>query len=132
MERGFPAATVDEYFAALPEAQRKTLEPVRRVILSAIPGGSERISYQIPMFEYHRLGLVGLSVAQEFCSLHLMSPPLARELAGPLADALTEGELVGCTVHFTPERPLSAATVRRIVALRIAEVDARVPLAAAR
>jgi uncharacterized protein YdhG (YjbR/CyaY superfamily) len=121
MERGYLAGTVDEYFAAIPEAQRSIIEPVRRAILDAIPGGAERIGYQIPMFEYQRRGLVGLSVAQQYCSLHLMSPPLARELA----DTLTEGDLVGCTVHFTAERPLSEATVRRIVRMRVAEVDAR-------
>lgn len=128
MERGFSAGTVDEYFAAIPEAQRSVLEPIRRWILAAIPGGSERIGYQIPMFDYQRRGLVGLSVAQQYCSLHLMSPPLARELQG----ALSEGDLVGCTVHFTAERPLSEATVRQIVRMRVAEVDARVGLAAAR
>jgi uncharacterized protein YdhG (YjbR/CyaY superfamily) len=128
MERGYSAGSVDEYFAAIPEAQRSVLEPIRRWILAAIPGGSERIGYQIPMFEYQRRGLVGLSVSQQYCSLHLMSPPLARELAG----TLPEGDLVGCTVHFTPERPLSEATVRRIVRMRVAEVDARSSMAAAR
>ena len=121
MERGYPAATVDDYLAAIPEAQRSALEPIRRWILAAIPGGSERIGYQIPMFEYQRRGLVGLSVAQQYCSLHLMSPPLARALK----DQLTEGDLVGATLHFTADDPISEETVRLIVARRIAEVDAR-------
>jgi uncharacterized protein YdhG (YjbR/CyaY superfamily) len=121
MERGFPADTVDEYFAAIPEAQRAVLEPVRRVILDTIPDGAEHIGYQIPIFDYRRRGLIGLSVAHDYCSLHLMSPPLARELAGQL----TEGDLVGATLHFTPEAPLSEETVRMIVRRRIAEVDGR-------
>ena len=29
MERGYPAATVDDYLAAIPEAQRSALEPIR-------------------------------------------------------------------------------------------------------
>jgi uncharacterized protein YdhG (YjbR/CyaY superfamily) len=128
MERGYPAGTVDEYLAAVPEEQRAALESVRRVILDAIPDGSERIGYQIPMFEYHRRGLVGLSFADGYCCLHLMSPPLARAVAG----FLDEGELLVCTVHFTADRPLGEATVRRIVAMRVAEVDAAAPLAAAR
>ena len=128
MERGYPAHTVDEYLAAIPDAQRAALAPIRRVILEAIPGAGEHIGYGIPIFDYRRRGLVGLSVAKEHCSLHLMSPPLARELAG----TLSEGDLVGCTVHFTPERPLSEATVRRIVRMRVAEVDASVGMAAAR
>jgi len=128
MERGYPPVTVDEYLAAVPEDQRSALEKIRRVILDAADGITERIGYQVPMFEYHRRGLVGLSVSQQYCCLHLMSPPLARELA----DALGEGELVGCTVHFTADRPLSESTVRRIVRMRVAEVDAKSPVATAR
>jgi len=128
MERAYPATTVDEYFAAIPPAQRAALEPIRRWILAAIPGGSERIGYQIPMFEYQRRGVIGLSVTQETCALHLMSPPLARALAGTLA----EGELEGCTVHFTAERPLSEATVQRIVRMRLSEVDERASMLASR
>jgi len=121
MERGYSAGTVDEYLAAIPETHRAALEPIRRVILSTIPDAGEHIGYGVPIFDYRRRGLVGLSVANEFCSLHLMSPPLARELKG----TLDEGDLVGATLHFTADAPLSEATVRRIVELRIAEVDAR-------
>jgi uncharacterized protein YdhG (YjbR/CyaY superfamily) len=120
MERGYPAHTVDEYLAAIPDAQRAALAPIRRVILEAIPGAGEHIGYGIPIFDYRRRGLVGLSVAKEHCSLHLMSPPLARELKGLLA----EGDLEGATLHFTPEAPLSETTVRLIVQRRIAEIDA--------
>jgi uncharacterized protein YdhG (YjbR/CyaY superfamily) len=121
MERGYSAGTVDEYLAAIPDEQRAVLEPIRRVILSEIPDAAEHIGYGVPIFDYRRRGLIGLSVASEFCSLHLMSPPLARELKG----TLDEGDLVGATLHFTSDRPLSEATVRRIVRLRVAEVDAR-------
>ena len=121
MERGYVASTVDEYLAAIPEAQRRALAPIRRVILDAIPDSAEHIGYGVPIFDYRRHGLVGLSVAQDYCSLHLMSPPLARALK----DQLTEGDLVGATLHFTADDPISEATVRLIVARRIAEVDAR-------
>jgi len=121
MERGYTATTVDEYLAAIPDDQRGALEPIRRVILDAIPDSAEHIGYGVPIFDYRRRGLVGLSVAKDYCSLHLMSPPLARELA----PTITEGDLVGATLHFTPERPLSEDVVRLIVARRVAEVNAR-------
>jgi uncharacterized protein YdhG (YjbR/CyaY superfamily) len=121
MERGYSATTVDEYLAAIPADQRGALEPIRRVILDAIPDSAEHIGYGVPIFDYRRRGLVGLSVAKEYCSLHLMSPPLARELA----PSITEGDFVGATLHFTPDRPLSEETVRLIVARRVAEVNAR-------
>jgi len=121
MERGYTATTVDEYLAAIPAEQRGALEPIRRVILDAIPDSAEHIGYGVPIFDYRRRGLVGLSVAKDYCSLHLMSPPLARELA----PTITEGDLVGATLHFTPDQPLSEDVVRLIVALRVAEVNAR-------
>ena len=121
MERGYDAHTVDEYFSAIPEEQRALLQPIRETILDAIPESAEHIGYGVPIFDYRRHGLVGLSVAQDYCSLHLMSPPLARALK----DQLTEGDLVGATLHFTADDPISEETVRLIVARRIAEVDAR-------
>ena len=121
MERGYESKTVDGYLAAIPEQQRALLAPIRAWILDAIPDAEEHIGYGVPIFDYRRHGLVGLSVAQDYCSLHLMSPPLARALK----DHLTEGDLVGATLHFTADDPLSEATVRLIVARRIAEVDAR-------
>ena len=119
MERGYEAHTVDEYFAAIPEEQRALLQPIRETILDAIPDSAEHIGYGVPIFDYRRHGLVGLSVAQDYCSLHLMSPPLARELKS----TLSEGDLVGATLHFTPDEPLSEATVLLIVERRMAEVD---------
>jgi uncharacterized protein YdhG (YjbR/CyaY superfamily) len=120
MERGFSASTVDEYLEAVPAPQREALAAVRRVILEAVPECGEHIGYGVPIFDYRRRSLVGLSVANEFCSLHLMSPPLARALRSEL----TEGDLVGATLHFTPDEPIGDDTVRLIVRRRIAEVDA--------
>lgn len=119
--RGAQAATVEEYLTVVPEAMGRSLAIVRDRIRAAIPEVTEKISYGIPIFAYRGKGLVGISAAKNHCSLHLMSPPAAAALAGDL----TEGRLVGVTVHFAPEAPLSDAIVRLIVAHRIAEVDAR-------
>jgi uncharacterized protein YdhG (YjbR/CyaY superfamily) len=121
MERGFAASTVEEYLAAVPPEQRAAIDAVRQVILAAVPGCSEHIGYGVPIFDYGKRGLVGLSVAENYCSLHLMSPPLARQLK----TQITEGDLVGATLHFTPDEPLSEGTVRLIVERRMAEVDAK-------
>ena len=123
MVRGYAAATVEEYLAAVPEDQRAGLAAVRSALLAAIPDATEGISYQIPIFSYRGKGLVGLSAAQKHCSLHLMSPPLAAALAA--SGELTEGKLSGATLQFPNDAPLSDGTVRLIVERRIAEVDAR-------
>ena len=94
---------------------------VRDRLVDAVPDAGQVISYQVPTITYRGTGLVALSVAKTHCSLHLMSPPLARALAG----SLPEGRLSGATLHFPADAPLSEETVRRIADLRMAEVDAR-------
>jgi uncharacterized protein YdhG (YjbR/CyaY superfamily) len=122
--RGYAAKTVEEYLAVVPAEMRVALSGARDVLLDAIPGVTEGISYQIPIFYYRGKGLVGLSAAQTHCSLHLMSPPLARSLVGELS----EGTLSGATLQFAPDAPLSATTIRMIVARRIEEADERLSL----
>ncbi|WP_338041393.1 DUF1801 domain-containing protein [Microlunatus panaciterrae] len=119
MRRGYPAATVEDYLRAVPEHQRAALSQLRSMLVDLIPGVEEVISYQIPVFKYRGRGLVGMSAAQKHCSLHLMSPRLARAMA----DQVQEGRMSGATLQFSADAPLSEATVRAIVERRIAEVE---------
>lgn len=116
----YTADSVEEYLEVVPAEMGAALRVVREHIRNAIPDAGEHMGYGIPIFDYQGKGLVGLSAAQGHCSLHVMSPPVAKELAS----TLTEGKLSGATLHFAPDAPLSESLVRRIVALRIAEADA--------
>jgi uncharacterized protein YdhG (YjbR/CyaY superfamily) len=113
--------TVGDYLDSLPTASAAALRIVRGRILAEVPDATERVSYGIPIVSYRGHGLVGYSAATKHCSLHLMSPTLAKELAGTLDD----GTVDGATVHFPAGQPLSTETVRLIVVRRIAEADAR-------
>ena len=117
----YTADTVEEYLEVVPPEQGAALTLVRERVRSAIPDVGEHIGYGIPIFDYKGKGLVGLSAAQGHCSLHLMSPPLAKQLEADIP----EGRIVGATLQFSADAPLSEQLVRRIVALRIAEVEAR-------
>ena len=121
VREGYPASTVEEYLDAVPPEQGAALRLVRDRLLDVVPDAEQVISYQVPTIRYRGTGLVALSVAKTHCSLHLMSPPLAKELAG----VLTEGTLSGATLHFDAASPLSAETVRLVAERRMAEVDAR-------
>lgn len=121
VREGFPATTVEEYLDAVPETQGAALRAVRDHFLAVVPGAEQVISYQVPTIKYRGAGLVALSVAKAHCSVHLMSPPLARALAG----TLTEGHLSGATLQFDAATPLSEETVRLVATRRMAEVDAR-------
>ena len=114
------ADSVDDYLAACPPEQRASLSELRRILLDAIPGATEGISYGIPIFYYRGKGILGISSAAHHASLHIMaSPPLAVTIA----DGVTEGSLSGSTLQFTPEQPLSEDAVLLIAARRVALAD---------
>ena len=111
------AATVDEFIAQYPADQRQALQSLRELLLSLIPGAEEVISYQVPIFKYKGKGLLGISASANHCSLHLMSPPLAKAMQAELKEYLK-----GVTLHFTPEKPLPVPLVKKIVKARLKEM----------
>jgi uncharacterized protein YdhG (YjbR/CyaY superfamily) len=112
--------TVDEYLASVPNDVRIALEKVRRSIRTAIPRVEERIAYRIPVFRLDR-DLVGFSAQRDprkrLCSFYTMSPALAEKMK----EDLQGYKVSGATVHFSPDRPLPASLVRKIVRARLAE-----------
>ncbi|MFY9555414.1 MAG: DUF1801 domain-containing protein [Blastocatellia bacterium] len=111
--------TVDDYLAAVPEDKRAALAKLRKTIKAAAPKATEVISYQIPAYKQHGL-LVGFAVSRDYCTFHLMSTSLMREVATQL-----KGYKLGkASVQFAPDKPLPAALVTKLVKARIVENEA--------
>src|SRR3990172_3000712 len=108
---------IDEHLYKLPADQRAALQSLRKVILSVMPDAEEVISYGVPMFKRNGKGVIAISAKKNYCSLHLMSPPLAKAMEAELKKYLK-----GVTLHFTPENPLPASLVRKIVKARLKEM----------
>ena len=106
----------DDYLARLPDDQRAALERLRAVIHAAAPGAEEAISYQIPMFRLHGM-LVGMGARKNHCALYLMSKSTGKQFAKELASYDTSTG----TVRFTPDKPLPASLVKKLVKARVAE-----------
>lgn len=111
---------VDAYLAKVPPEMRDALQDLRRTIRAAAPKAEEIISYRMPAFRY--LGnLVYYAAFADHCSLFIGSVVTQRKFAAELRPfAAGKG-----TVHFTPDRPLPAALVTRVVKARVAENEAR-------
>ncbi len=110
------AAKVDAYLANAPDPMRATLQDLRRIIRAAAPQAEEVISYGIPAFRQDGV-LVFYAAFRDHCSFFPGSVLTTRKFAAELKPfAVTKG-----TVHFTPERPLPAGLVTRIVKARVAE-----------
>jgi uncharacterized protein YdhG (YjbR/CyaY superfamily) len=119
----FPT-TVDEYLATVPNDVCKVLQNIRHTIKSIVPEAEERIAYRIPIFRLQR-DLVGFSAQtnpqKRLCSFYTMSPLLAKAMKKDLQDY----EVSGATIHFTPEKPLPAALVKKIVRARVKELSGK-------
>jgi uncharacterized protein YdhG (YjbR/CyaY superfamily) len=111
---------VDDFLTKVPDDKRAALERLRETIRSAAPKATEGIGYAIPTF-YHQGPLVSYSFSKNHCSFHLMSPTLAKANE----DALRPYDTTTATIRFTPDEPLPAALVRKLVKARIAENEAR-------
>ena len=118
--KDIPAKNVDEYLKALPEDVRTTLEKLRHTIKAAAPEAEEIISYQIPTYKY--MGpLVHFAAQKNHCSLTFVSANILKIFEKELKSYKVSGR----TIHFTPDKPLPASLVEKIVKERIRENEAR-------
>ena len=108
------AKSVDEYLAWLPEPARRTLTKIRAMIRPVVPAeASEAISYGIPSFKY-KGWLVGYAAFANHCSF------FPGALPTKFANQLKRFPTTKGTIRFPVDKPLPAATVKRLVKARIA------------
>jgi uncharacterized protein YdhG (YjbR/CyaY superfamily) len=108
--------TVDEYLAALPEDQQQALEKVRQAVKAAAPKAEEVISYQIPTYKY-KGPLVHFAAFKNHLSFVVVSKSIAQLFEKELAPFKSSGR----TVHFTAEKPIPTALIKKIVKERMRE-----------
>jgi uncharacterized protein YdhG (YjbR/CyaY superfamily) len=108
--------TIDEYLAGLNEAQRTTLEQLRKAIRAAAPKAEECISYGLAAFRQNGM-LVGFGATAKHCAFYLMSASTVAAHQEELKDYDTSKG----TIRFPADQPLPASLVRRLVKARLAE-----------
>ena len=109
---------MDTYLATLPDAQRDTLQRLRALIKRTVPKIDERISYGTAvMFSVGR-DLVGFVSQRKHLSFFTASPALMRAMKREIEKT---HRVSGATVHFSPDDPLPAALVKKILRKRVLE-----------
>ena len=114
------AASVEEFLATVPPDKRAALEDLREVIRGVAPGATELINYGVPMFRLDGKNLVSYAAAKDHCSFYVQSPAVMEAHATELAGFKTSKG----TVNFTPDKPIPAELVTKLVKARIAENEA--------
>jgi uncharacterized protein YdhG (YjbR/CyaY superfamily) len=106
--------SIDKYLARVPAESRAALEKLRRTIKSIAPEAVETISYEIPTFKLDGRMLVSFAAFSEHCSFFPGAGPIEVHRDDLRSFPTSKG-----TVRFTPDRPLSAALVKKLVKTRI-------------
>ena len=110
--------SVEEYLAAQPEANRKALERIRKLILKTLPGSEDAYSYAIIGFRYNKKFVIYISGWKDHLSFHGFSVSLGNEMVAKYPQV----KLKGRTLHFQPTPELPEALVKDLVQARVAEL----------
>lgn len=108
--------SVNEYIAAQPPHGRVVLERVRATIRKALPGASEGISYQIPVFKLDGVMVLYFAGYARHYSIYPATPRLTSALKKELS-----GLLHAKTIRFSIDEPVPTRLVTRIAKLRAEE-----------
>jgi len=104
------------YLSRLSDDKRGALERLRGQIKAAAPKAEECISYGIPGFRLNGKLLVSYGAAAKHCAFYPGS--IGQAFKKELKDYDTSGK---GTIRFSPDKPLPATLVRKIVKARVAQ-----------
>jgi len=117
--KGAPKS-IDEYLAGVPEPARSTLNKVRAAIRSAAPREATAIiSYGIPAFK-HKGVLVWFAAFANHCSLFPTASVIETFKSELKGFATSKG-----TIQFPTDKPLPAALVKKMVKVRVAQIESK-------
>lgn len=113
------AREVDAYLRGLQEPKRRTLQELRRRILEIMPDADQVISYRVPAFRVGGKTVAGFAAFKD----HLSYLPFSGSVLGQLAEELSGYTMTKSALHFPVDRPLPKTLVKKLIAVRLAEVD---------
>ena len=111
---GIAGDGVKEYLSQVPQPQRAALEKLRSTIKSIVPDAAEVISYDIPTFKLDGRMLVSYAAFKKHCSFFPGAGPIEKHARDLKSFQTSKG-----TIQFTPEHPLPAGLVKKLVKTRI-------------
>jgi len=108
--------SVDQYLSRLDDDKRRALRKLRKDIKAAAPRAEECISYQVPAYRFDGRMLVWFAAASKHCSFFPGAYPIKACAADLKKYSTSKG-----TIRFSPDKPLPATLVKKLVRARIRE-----------
>ena len=115
------AEEVDEYLRGFDEPKRSALQTLRRTILEIVPEAEQVISYRVPAFRVSGQIVAGFAAFKD----HLSYLPFSGSVLGQLADELKGYTMTKSSLHFPVDRPLPKGLVKKLIKVRLAQIDQR-------
>lgn len=113
---GEDANDVDAYIASAGAAVQPKLREMRRIIRSAAPSATEKVSYGMPFYEYRGQRLVYFAGYKNHVGVYGLV-----HVESQVPDQLKEFLDHRSTLRFPLERPLPAPSIRQAIRRRMKE-----------
>jgi uncharacterized protein YdhG (YjbR/CyaY superfamily) len=110
---------IDDYLRTVPADKRRALEELRSKIRAVVPDAEECISYGMPAFRLPGGVVAGFQATKSGGSYY----PFSGTTLATVARFVSAYSQTKSALHFTPDRQLPAALVRRLIKARMAEVQ---------
>ena len=109
---------VNEYIAAAPKLAQPMLRELRRVIKAAAPKATEKLSYRMPYYHYHKR-LIYFAAFSKHVGLYIMGASKLK-----FAREIKPYQTSPSTLRFPLGSKIPSALVAKLVRARVSEVDA--------
>lgn len=110
---------VDDYLATVDEPKRATLQKLRQTIRDILPDSQEVISYGMPAVRLNGRVIAGFAAFKN----HLAYLPHSGSVLNRLGHDLARYESTEGSLHFPIDKPLPKALVKKLIAVRLSEVN---------
>jgi len=119
MAAGRKATPIDDCLRGVPEDRRSALENLRTKIRSVVPDAEECVSYGMPAFRLRGGVVAGFQATKNGCSYY----PFSGSTLAAVARFVGAYDQTQSALHFSPDKPLPLALVRRLIKARTSEID---------
>jgi len=115
-------ASVDAYLAELAPPAREVVEAIRAIARAAAPAADEVIAYDMPALRLGGRFLVSYAAYRRHYSLFPWNPFVIAEVGEAELQPYMAGK---GTIQFPLSKPVPLDLVRRVVAARVKELEAK-------
>lgn len=117
------AKTVDEYIASAPKEARVAMNQIRAAIKEAVPNAKEKISYEIPFYEYKYPGYKGRMAYFGAFKNHISLFIVPEKVPDDLSKQIKPYKKSKSALHFPTGTKVPVLLIKKLVKLRMKEID---------